>query len=130
MVRKLSVGAHILCFQEVHGKDCEIPEHFGSSLPSWRIRWSTPRSGDDLQMHTSGGVVIVVAPHLALMDNFEDRLIIPGRCIGISVLGWDKFLSVINLHNYGLLASQVNAIGNFMSSLVYRIRVSPHLQAG
>ena len=103
---------------------------FGGCCQAGRFLVSSPRSMDGLQQHKAGGVVIAVAPHLKDMAIFEDHFVIPGRCIGISISIRGKCLTVINLHNYGLFANQVRAIGNSMSSLAVGIKASPHCQSG
>ena len=129
-VVQLAAFADVLCFQEVHGREGEVSSLFGRLLPGWKILVSSPRSMDGLQQHKAGGVVIAVAPHLKDLATFEDHFVIPGRCIGISISIRGKCLTVINLHNYGLFANQVRAIGRFMSSLAVGIKASPHCLSG
>lgn len=129
-VVQLAVHAAVLCFQEGHGREGEVSSLFGRALPGWKVLVSSPRSMDGLQQHKAGGVVIVVAPHFKDMVIFEDHFVIPGGCIGISISIRGKCLTVIHLHNYGLFANHVRAVGNFMSSLAVGIKASPHCQSG
>ena len=124
-VFQLSQKMQVLCFQEVHGLEAEILLSFQGWLPGWHISVSVPRSDDGMETACAGGVVTAVCPSIASFALFEDEVLIPGRCIGTSILAGDKVLTVLNLHNHGLKAEQVRRIGNFTSLIIHNIRDSP-----
>ena len=69
--------------------------------------------------------MIAICPKLALLANFQEHYLVPGRCMGLSLNIGDKYLHVLNLHNYSLSFVQIQQIGNFMSSLAQMNRDSP-----
>ena len=49
------------------------------------------------------------------MCTFEERVIVPGRCLSVALclnsFGLRKRLHILNLHNYGFSGAQVAAVG-------------------
>jgi len=130
MVRKLSNGRQVLCFQEVHGLEAEIIHQFQVWLPGWKIFCSVSISADGTQSPGAGGVVTAICPKLKGMANLMDTVLVPGRCLVTSILLGSKVLTVLNLHNYGFKVPQVQRIGNFMSSLALDVKNDPSSQIG
>jgi hypothetical protein len=124
-IKRLAKVGHILCFQEVHGVEGDIFLQFGAWLPSWKIFVSPFLHPDGTANSASGGVVIAVCPAIALVANFEERFLVPGRCMGLSIFVEDKVLTVVNIHNYGYTRAQVKSLGSHLSHIAHNGKVNP-----
>ena len=76
-VQRLARNRHILCFQEVHGRDSEIFATFSRWLPNWKIVGSACVADDGLQLHASGGVVTAICPALMRRCSFVEKILVP-----------------------------------------------------
>jgi len=130
VIQRFAANRHILCFQEVHGLEGEVLHHFEALLPRWKIFCSSSLDQDGLPMANAGGVVTAICPELAAQANFEERCLVPGRCVAVSILAGARVLTVLNLHNYGLQTSQVQFLATYLSSLAINIKVNPCARFG
>ena len=96
-VQRLARNRHILCFQEVHGRDSEIVSTFSRWLPNWKICGSACVADDGLQLHASGGVVTAICPALVRRCSFVEKILVPGRCVDISILCGCKSFDLLNV---------------------------------
>jgi len=115
IVAKYVKDRHVVCFQEVHGNRDDILLTFSQWLPGWSIFVSGCLDSQGFASPGSGGVVTVVCPNLSRMCSFEERILVDGRCLLVSLcsntLGLYKRVHILNLHNYGLSGVQVDGIG-------------------
>ena len=106
IIAKYVRNRHVVCFQEVHGNRDDILLTFSQWLPGWSIFVSGCLDFQGFASPGSGGVVTAVCPNLNRLCSFEERILVDGRCLLVSLcshsLGLYKRVHVINLHNYGL----------------------------
>ena len=117
---------HVVCFQEVHGNMADIVLSFTQWLPGWLIVRSSCCDSDGFDAPASVGVVTAICPMLRGLCTVEDRVIVPGRCLSVTLcpdsFGLRKRVHILNLHNYGFTGGQVSAVGavldkNFQDSV-------------
>ena len=53
----------------------------------------------------TGRMVLAFCPQLTLLASFANTVLVHGRCIGTRISYLDKVLTVVNIHNYGVLKS-------------------------
>ena len=124
-VRRVSKLAHILCLQEVHGLEGDIVHQMSVWLPGWRCFASHSLNEDGSANPNAGGCCTLICPGVCALANFEHLDIVPGRCIGTSILTGDKSFSVCNVHNYGLSLRDIKTIKNFLVTLSSNVGLFP-----
>ena len=93
-VKRISYLAHILCFQEVHGKEGDVFHQLSAWLPGWKIFVSSSFNMDGTINGKARGVATAICPKLCSMAIYEPQYLVPGRCLVSSVSVGDKVLSV------------------------------------
>lgn len=67
---------------------------------------------------SAGGAVSVSSPYSRRMVNFfVEAVLVPGRCMGTSILLGLRISTVVNIHSFGFTAAQVRHIGTYTSSV-------------
>ena len=121
-ISRFSRNRHVVCFQEVHGNRADIFNSFTRWLPGWMIVQSACCDSHGVDTPASGGVVTAICPELCKLCTVEDRVIVPGRCLWITLccnsFGLRKRVHVLNLHNYGFSGDQVTAVGAVLDDIV------------
>ena len=106
---------HVVCFQEVHGNMADILLSFTRWLPGWLIVRLSCCDSDGFDDPAFGAVVIAICSMLRGLCPVEDRAIVPGRCLSVTLCsdssGLHKRVHILNLHNYGFTGGQVSAVG-------------------
>ena len=120
-IRNLSLKAHVLCFQEVHGLNAEVSHSFQRWLPGWRIFSSECQSADGMLVPSAGGIACATCLTLSRKANFEQNILVPGRCMSLAMSLGDRVLTVVNLHNYAFSVSDVLYVGEFLSRLAAEV---------
>ena len=129
-IRSISKGIHILCLQEVHGLEGEAALFLSGILPGWKVCHSACLSGDGLALRASGGVLIAICPILMIDSVLTETVLIPGRCMGITLLQGDKKIMVGNMHNFGLSGEQIRCVSDFASTTRLLVNGDPSRNFG
>ena len=75
----------VVCSQEVHGDMADILFPFTQWFPRWLTVRSSCCDSDGFDAPVSGGVVIAICPMLRGLCSVEERVIVPGRCLSVSL---------------------------------------------
>ena len=112
-LRNLSIKAHIICLQEVHGLKEEFLADIRSCLPGWGCFHSPPLSPDGIFDLRYAGVAILVCPILTQISHFDHRVLVDGRAQMLNITFslddadagasagvdfWSKTLTPFNIH--------------------------------
>ena len=85
IIPKFVLNRHIVCFQEVHGTGAE----FLLSFPKWLLGWLIARSDcfdfQGFPAPGSGGVVTAIYFKLRRLCSFEEKVVVPGRCLLVTL---------------------------------------------
>jgi hypothetical protein len=134
IVAKYVHNRHVVCFQEVHGNRDDILWTFSQWLPGWSIFVSGCLDFQGFAAPGSGGVVSAVCPNLSKVCSFEERILVDGRCLLLSLcsnsLGLYKRVHIINLHNFGLSGGQVSYIGQELDKKIQDNAARPKEEFG
>ena len=134
IISRYSRNRHIVCFQEVHGNRDDILLTFSQWLPGWSLFVSGCLDSQGFAAPGSGGVVTAICPNLSRLCSFEERILVNGRCLLVSLcshsLGLYKRVHIINLHNYGLTGGQVSSIGEELDKIFRTMRFDPRKSLG
>ena len=124
-LRNFGKKVHILCLQEMHGLEVEVNQFLARVLPHWKIFHSACVSSDGLQLHSSGGIVIAICPELMVGSVCVETVLVPGRCLAVSLFNSGRVLSVFNTHNFGLDNHSIRDINNMASSVRAQVVAEP-----
>ena len=98
-------------------------------MPGWSIFVSGCLDFQGFAAPGSGGLVIAVSPNLNKLCSFEERILVDGRCLLVSLcsnsLGLRTRVHIINLHNFGLSGGQVSDIGQELDQQIRTTRPDP-----
>ena len=87
----MSKHAKVICLQEVHGLHFDVVAQLLAWLPQWTCFHSPCVNVDGTVNGNAGGDAILVCQSLGAVANCNPRFIVPGRCIGISILVGARF---------------------------------------
>ena len=119
ILRTLAAQAHFLCVEEVHGHRSEILSQLRLWLPGWICYASSFYRSDGTENYGAGGVFIAVSPAVAARAiSFTPHILVPGRCMGLSINFPGMVFDLVNIHNYGLTKNQVLQVGLHRSGFV------------
>ena len=76
---------HIVCIQEIHGNMADLSLSFSQWLPGWLIARSSCCDSGGFESPASGGLVIAICFMLRGLCTIEDRVIVPGRCLSVTL---------------------------------------------
>ena len=128
-VRRFAKNRHIVCFQEVHGGAAAILLSFNRWLPGWEICLSAFCDVHGSESPAVGGVVIAICPDLCKLCNVKSEVIVPGRCLSVTLSscasGLQRYLHILNLHNFGFSGAQVAAVGAVLDTTLKDCLVRP-----
>ena len=82
---------------------------------------------DGFDAPASGGLVIVICLMLRGLSYLEDKVIVPGRCLSVTLssdsFGLHKRAHILNLLNFEFTGGQVSAVGVVLEFFFSRFRV-------
>ena len=84
-VSNFAKNRRTVCFQEVHGNMADILLSFTRWFPGWLIVRSSCRDSDGFDAPASGGVVNATCLMLRGLCTVEDRVIVPGRSLSVTL---------------------------------------------
>ena len=107
---KLACKAHVPCLQEVRGLRGGFEHSFGLLLPGLKVLYSPSVNRDGTFDLHSGVVAALLCPSLCAVANFEEQIVVPGRCLAAPLKVRDEILIVCNVHNYGSSVADIKAL--------------------
>ena len=126
ILRSLANQAQFLCISEVHGHRSEILSQLRLWLPGWKCFASSFFRSDGSENYGAGGVFIAVSPVVATRAiSYTPHILVPGRCMGLSIKFPGMVFDLVNIHNYGLTKNQVLQVGLHLDALQSRDRAHP-----